>query len=170
MEGTLETDGYTWIASLTFKTSRGRTSPPFGSVTKTKFVLEKKGCAVVGFHGRSTGCILALGAYFYPLPLPVGVEKLEAKGSDRGDSWDDGSFDSIRNIYMGHNEMGVAFVKFLYDKDSQTVIGDDHGNKTLLGVDEVITSVFLYTYALNKHIYWWFSWFCSLSWSIRKNT
>ncbi|CAH8262310.1 unnamed protein product [Arabidopsis lyrata] len=136
VEGTLETDGYTWIASLTFKTSRGRTSPPFGSMTKTKFVLEKKGCAVVGFHGRSTGCILALGAYFYPLPPPVGVEKLEAKGSDRGDSWDDGSFDSIRNIYMGHNEMGVAFVKFLYDKDSQTVIGDDHGNKTLLGVDE----------------------------------
>ncbi|KAL1212420.1 Jacalin-related lectin 18 [Cardamine amara subsp. amara] len=136
VEGTLETDGYTWVSSLTFKTSKEKTSPTFGSVSKTKFVLENTGCALVGFHGRSNACIFSLGAYFHPLSLPVDVEKLEAKGGDKGDSWDDGSFDGIRNIYMGHSEMGVAFVKFLYDKDNQAVIGDDHGCKTLLRVDE----------------------------------
>jgi len=131
------------VASLTFKTSKGRTSSTFGSPATKKFVLQSKGCGVVGFLGRSSYYTYALGAHFCPLPpLPDG-EKVEAKGGDGGASWDDGRFDCIRKIYIGHSEMGIAFVKFLYDKDNKVVVGDDHGSKTLLGVDEVITSFFL---------------------------
>ncbi|EOA34230.1 hypothetical protein CARUB_v10021741mg, partial [Capsella rubella] len=125
------------IASLTFKTSKGRTSSTFGSATNSPFVLESKGCGLVGFYGRSsTSKLYALGGYFCPLPPLPNAEKVEAKGVDGGTSWDDGDFDGIRNIYIGHSKKGIAFVKFLYDKDNQVVVGYDHGSKTLLGVDE----------------------------------
>ncbi|CAN8253513.1 unnamed protein product [Cochlearia groenlandica] len=136
VEGTLGTASFKFIASLTFKTSKGRTSSTFGRATNNNFSLESKGCAVVGFHGRSNTSVYALGAYFRPLPPLHGSEKLEAQGGDGGDFWDDGGFNGIKNIYIGHNEIGIAFVKFLYDKDNQTVVGEDHGSKTLLGVDE----------------------------------
>ena len=143
VEGTFTNEKYPTVASLTFKTSKGRTSSTFGSPATKTFVLQSRGCGVVGFHGCSSDYISALGAYFRLLPsLPDG-EKVEAKGADGGASWDDGGFDCIRNIYIGHGEMGIAFVKFLYDKDNKVVVGDDHGSKTLLGVDEVITSVLL---------------------------
>nr|O80735.1 RecName: Full=Jacalin-related lectin 16 [Arabidopsis thaliana]AAC24045.1 Similar to jasmonate inducible protein gb/Y11483 from Brassica napus [Arabidopsis thaliana] len=136
VEGTMRTESFMQVASLTFKTSKGRTSSTFGSPSDSKFLLESKGCGVVGFYGRCFSSIFDLGAYFRPLPPPSNTEKVEAKGGDGGASWDDGGFDGIRNIYIGHNKMGIAFVKFLYDKDSQIVVGDDHGSNTLLRVDE----------------------------------
>ncbi|CAA7040133.1 unnamed protein product [Microthlaspi erraticum] len=70
------------ITSFIFKTSKGRASPIFGNAFSddqlVKFVLEKKGCAFVGFHGRSLSALLnALGAYFLPMPPPQDGEKLE---------------------------------------------------------------------------------------------
>ncbi|CAA7040132.1 unnamed protein product [Microthlaspi erraticum] len=100
------------------------------------FVLESKGCAIVGFHGRSADVIRALGAYCRPLPPLPEAEKLQAHGGDGGASWDDGGFDGIRNIYIGQSEMGISFLKFLYHKDDQAVVGDDHGSKTLTGDDD----------------------------------
>ncbi|CAH2036458.1 unnamed protein product [Thlaspi arvense] len=86
-------DNDTWIASLAFKTSKGRTSPTFGSVlgkNRVEFVLESKGCALVGFHGRSTFCALqSLGAYSRPMPPPPpppDAEKLEGQCGDEGAS------------------------------------------------------------------------------------
>ncbi|KAF8092708.1 hypothetical protein N665_0402s0001 [Sinapis alba] len=32
--------------------------------------------------------------------------------------------------------MGIALVKFVYDKDTQVVFGDDHGNKTMTKSEE----------------------------------
>ena len=49
------------ISTLTFKTYKGKTSPPFGIVSGTKFVLQ--GGKIVGFHGRSTDVLHSLGAY-----------------------------------------------------------------------------------------------------------
>jgi len=122
------------VTSLVFKTSKGRISPTYGSVTGTKFVLETKGCALAGFHGWAFPCFLtAIGAYFSPLPCPPNAEKLEARGYDRGAFWD-----GVRKIYVGQCENGIAFLKFVYDKDTRMVIGDDHGNKTPLEVKEVI--------------------------------
>ncbi|KAL9310137.1 Jacalin-related lectin 18 [Arabidopsis thaliana] len=137
VEGTFTNEEDPHVASLTFKTSKGRISSTFGTPGTKKFVLQSKGCGVVGFHGvLSIDDLSGLGAYFRLLPpLPDG-EKVEAKGGDGGAPWDDGGFDCIRKIYIGHSEMGIAFVKFLYDKDNKVVVGDDHGSKTLLGVDE----------------------------------
>lgn len=67
VEGTI--DGY--LSSLTFKTSKGRTSPAFGTVVGRKFVFEEKGFKLVGFCGRSGDAIDALGAHFSPLPTPT---------------------------------------------------------------------------------------------------
>ncbi|KAG7585335.1 Jacalin-like lectin domain superfamily [Arabidopsis thaliana x Arabidopsis arenosa] len=96
-----------WITLLTFKTSKGRTSPVYWQVSNdSKFVLEEKGNALVGFYGWSdTGSLNALGAYYRPIPLAPAAIKLEAKGGDGGASWD--------------------------DSDARMVYGDDHGNKTL---------------------------------------
>ncbi|ESQ30244.1 hypothetical protein EUTSA_v10012109mg, partial [Eutrema salsugineum] len=106
-----------------------RTSPTYGVETNSKFVLESKGCALVGFYGRVTGTISSLGAYFRPLPPTPDKDKvLEAKGGEGGSFWDDGSFDGIQKIYIGFGELGsVAFVKFLYEMDSQCEfdLGDD---------------------------------------------
>lgn len=85
VEGTLKevtehSNPSTWIKSLVFKTSKGRTSPTFGEVsTGRKFVLEKKGSALVGFYGwNSCFTLIALGAYYRPFPPTPDSEKLEA--------------------------------------------------------------------------------------------
>ncbi|OAO95068.1 hypothetical protein AXX17_AT5G35870 [Arabidopsis thaliana] len=142
VEGTLaapKSVNITWITSLTFKTSKKRSSPTFGSASSRKFVLEKNGSALVGFHGyNSVGNTLnSLGAYYRPIPPTPDVEKLKAHGGDGGASWDDGgTFNSVRKIYIGLNENVVGFVKFMYYKSARVVIGDDHGNKTTISEDQ----------------------------------
>lgn len=82
--------GETWITSLTFKTSKGRTSPTFGNVfgdDLVDFVLESKGCALVGFYGWcSYGAVFSLGAYSLPMPFIQDAENLEAQSGDEGAS------------------------------------------------------------------------------------
>ncbi|AEE33437.1 Mannose-binding lectin superfamily protein [Arabidopsis thaliana] len=124
------------ISSLTFKTSKGRTSPTIGIASGTKFLLASKGCAVVGFYGRHDDRdLVAIGAYFSPLPPPT-AEKLQAQGGNQGDSWDDGVFEGVRKLYVGQGKNCVAFLKVVYDSNTQVVIGEDHGNKTLFEVKE----------------------------------
>ncbi|XP_019086330.1 PREDICTED: jacalin-related lectin 44-like [Camelina sativa] len=139
VEGTLaapKSANVTWITSLTFKTSKGRTSPTYGSVSSgRKFVLEKNGSALVGFYGYNGVCdtLNALGAYYCPFPPTPDAAKLEAQGGDRGASWDDGgTFNSVNKIYIGLSKNVIDFVKFMYFKSASVVIGDDHGNKTML--------------------------------------
>ncbi|EFH64356.1 hypothetical protein ARALYDRAFT_338247 [Arabidopsis lyrata subsp. lyrata] len=109
------------VTSLVFKTSKGKISPTFGSVTGTKFVLETKGCALVGFHGWTfLPYLTAIGAYFSPLPLPPTAEKLESQGYDRGAFWDDGVYDGVRKIYVGQRENGIAF---LLEKEGYKIAG-----------------------------------------------
>ncbi|CAH2060213.1 unnamed protein product [Thlaspi arvense] len=124
------------VRSLTIKTSNGRTSPIFGNVAASKFVLQSNGSPLIGFHGRAAGALDAIGAYFSGLTPPPPAEKLQAKGGEGGDPWNDGVFDAVRKIYVGQGENGITAVKFVYDKDSQVVEGDDHGKTTLLGYEE----------------------------------
>ncbi|XP_010500804.1 PREDICTED: jacalin-related lectin 12-like [Camelina sativa] len=91
VEGTyINPYGYTKITSLTFKTSRNRTSLRMGNASNSSFLLESKGCALVGFHGLSTtDHLYALGAYSFPMtPLP-GVKKLDTQAGDGGVPQDD---------------------------------------------------------------------------------
>ncbi|KAF8045041.1 hypothetical protein N665_5697s0001, partial [Sinapis alba] len=141
VEGSFTKYGIKSITSLTFSTSKGRTSPTFGGVftdNDDKFVLKRNGCALIGFHARYyTSNLVSLGAYCRPLPPRSHSEKLVAKGGEGGASWDDGdNFNGIRKIFVGKGEMGIALVKFVYDKDTQVVFGDDHGNKTMTKSEE----------------------------------
>lgn len=146
VEGTFKRfgPGKTRVTSLIFKSSEGRTSSTFGVVYGTKFVLEKKGCAVVGFHGRHDDRdLVSIGAYFSPMPPPT-AEKLRAQGGLRGESWDDGVFDGVRKLYVGQGDNGVAFLKVVYGRDTRIIIGEDHGNTTPLDVKEVRFFSFLF--------------------------
>ncbi|CAA7029696.1 unnamed protein product [Microthlaspi erraticum] len=143
VEGTLRNfnETSTRVTSLTFKTSKGRTSPTIGHVSDSnlaKFTLERKGCALVGFHGRQAGVrnMIAIGAYYYPLPPPNSAENLKGQGGNGGASWEDGVYDGVRKVYVGIIDNYVAYLKFVYEKNTHLVIGDDHGNKTLSEVEE----------------------------------
>lgn len=124
------------LRSLTFKTSNGRTLV-IGTVTGTKFLLESKGNAIVGFHGRVGSCVDSIGAYYAPFsPSPPPTQKLEGQGGDGGDSWDDGAFLNVKKVYIGQGSNGIVAVKFEYENDaSEVVVGDEHGKTTLLGYE-----------------------------------
>lgn len=85
------------LSSLSFKTSKERTSPTYGKVGKQTFVLKSKGRALVGFHGWASLGIDAIGAYFGPPP----VEKLQVQGADGGASWNDGLSNSVKKEVRG---------------------------------------------------------------------
>ncbi|KAG7574192.1 Jacalin-like lectin domain [Arabidopsis suecica] len=128
------------ITSLTFETSKGRTSFS-GYKGGKKFKLEQKGRKLVGFHGKEGSAIDALGAYFAPVPTPTPIipaKKLPAIGGNGGVAWDDGVYDGVRRILVGQGNDGVAFVKFEYNKGKDVVSGDDHGKMTLLGTEEFV--------------------------------
>ncbi|EFH56992.1 jacalin lectin family protein [Arabidopsis lyrata subsp. lyrata] len=122
------------VRSLSFKTSKDRTSPTYGHKGERTFVFESRGRALVG----GGFAIDAIGAHFAapPIPPPPPTEKLQGPGGDRGESWDDGAFDGVRKIYVGQGENGIASVKFVYDKNNRLVLGEEHGKQTLLGYEE----------------------------------
>ncbi|KAG2318648.1 hypothetical protein Bca52824_011861 [Brassica carinata] len=136
------------VRSLVIKTSKNRTSPTFGNVAALKFVLQNNGGALIGFHGRAAGALDAIGAYF-SAPVVPAIEKLQAKGGEGGDPWDDGVFNGVREIYVGQGVNGVVAVKFVYGKDSHVANGDEHGIPSMLEYEkfkldypsEYITSV-----------------------------
>ena len=154
VEGTI--DGK--LTSLKFTTSKGRTSPAFGNEDGSKFVFEKTGFKLVGFCGRSSNVINALGAHFAPFPAPVPApapasspnkrEALGGKGT--GETFDDGAYDNVRKVYVGQVDSNVAYLKFEYEKDGRRIT-HEHGQRTSrgteileVGQDDGITSVKAY--------------------------
>jgi L,D-peptidoglycan transpeptidase YkuD (ErfK/YbiS/YcfS/YnhG family) len=122
------------VRSLMFKTSKGRTSPIFGKVAARKFVFESNGSALIGFHGRAAAAVDAIGAYFSPLilsapaPPPPPAEKLQAKGGNGGNQWDDlADHDHVTKIYVQGGQEGIQYVKFDYVKNGQPQSGSVHG-------------------------------------------
>jgi len=135
----LGSDGLT---SLTFHTNKG-TYGPYGLEGSTHFEFKEDGHKITGFHGRAGATISAIGVYLAPvgtIPLTPATQtkKLEAKGGDGGTTWDDGAFDGIRKVSVGQTYDGIGAVKFVYNKGSSEIIGDEHGKSTLLGFEEVL--------------------------------
>ncbi|CAE6182242.1 unnamed protein product [Arabidopsis arenosa] len=139
------------ISSLTFITSVERDREVFGKVEGTKNFLEAKGFdKLVGFRGRSyLDRLNALGAHFAVVLTPP-VKKLEAKGGNFGDEWDDGVHDNVRKITIRRSEGSVEMVKFKYVNGTEIVLGDAHGDtsqlpyvkeKFVLSEDEYLTFV-----------------------------
>ncbi|KAG7600285.1 Jacalin-like lectin domain [Arabidopsis suecica] len=92
VEGTYDT----YVTSLTFKTSKNRTSLRLGKASDSSFLLESKGCALVGFHGASTyGYLYTLGAYSFPMTPLAEAGKLYTQAGDRGASQDNGGFGGV---------------------------------------------------------------------------
>ncbi|KAL0743314.1 hypothetical protein Bca4012_084827 [Brassica carinata] len=58
------------------------------------------------------------------------AQKLDAKGGEKGDVWDDGVHENVRKVYAGKGQDCIAFVKFEYVDDSEVVVGDEHGEQT----------------------------------------
>ncbi|KAF8062860.1 hypothetical protein N665_1191s0015 [Sinapis alba] len=56
--------------------------------------------------------------------------KLEAKGGEKGNVWDDGVHENVRKVYVGKGQDCIAFVKFEYADGSEVVTGDEHGEQT----------------------------------------
>lgn len=130
------------VTMLIFKTNKNKTAGPFGLEGSTQFVFKEEGYKIVGFHGRAGDYINAIGAYLAPLgtiPLTPATpsQKLEGFGSEGGTLWDDGAFDGVRKVSVGQAQDGIGAVKFVYDKGAQVVIGNEHGQTTLLGFEEV---------------------------------
>ncbi|CAE5959992.1 unnamed protein product [Arabidopsis arenosa] len=99
VEGTYNIDDShdTKITSLTFKTSnKKRTSLRLGKASDSSFLLESKGCALVGFHGSSSyNYLYALGAYSFPMTPLAEAGKLYTQAGDRGASQDNGGFGGV---------------------------------------------------------------------------
>ncbi|XP_056866646.1 jacalin-related lectin 34 [Raphanus sativus] len=141
VEGTFDkilgSDGLT---RLTFHTNKD-TYGPYGIEGSAHFDFKAEGHKITGFHGRAGATITAIGVYLAPLgttPLIPAEpsKKLDAKGGDGGATWDDGAFDGVRKVSVGQAEDGIGAVKFVYNKGSSEIVGDEHGKSTLLGFEE----------------------------------
>ncbi|ESQ48286.1 hypothetical protein EUTSA_v10020232mg [Eutrema salsugineum] len=140
------------ILGIQFKTNQ-KTSDYLGyefDGTGTKFTLQVQDKKIIGFHGFASDHLNSIGAYFVPLASSstTPAKKLEAKGGETGDVWDDSAHDNVKKVYVGQGQDGIAAVKFDYTNGSQVVIGVEHGRSTMLGFeefelesDEYITSV-----------------------------
>ncbi|CAF2214309.1 unnamed protein product [Brassica napus] len=122
------------LTSLTFKTSKQRTSPTIGKVVGTKFVLECKGNGISGFHGRVGFCVEGIGAYYSPFPpCPCHSENLQ--GNERGVFVDDHLFENAKKVCVGQDDVGIASLKFEYANGTRTWM-EGNGNKTLISYSE----------------------------------
>ncbi|CAH2058742.1 unnamed protein product [Thlaspi arvense] len=125
----------TVITSLKLETSKCRT-PIFGYEVGKKFVLEKNGHRLIGFHGKEGEAIDALGAYFAPVPTPTPTPTPSIPVI--GDPWSDGVYDGVKKIHIGVYEEGISFLKFDYIKGNGLVSGDVHGKMTSVGAGEFV--------------------------------
>ncbi|KAF3501771.1 hypothetical protein F2Q69_00044428 [Brassica cretica] len=136
------------IAALAFRTNKTEYGP-FGNKTGNQFSIQApKDNQIAGFQGTSSNVLNSIDVHFAPIPSastggqPAGsaasAKKLEAKGGNAGNPWNDGAHDGVKKVYVGQGESGVTYVKFVYEKDSKEVPGNDHGKKTLLAPEEFV--------------------------------
>ncbi|KAF8089114.1 hypothetical protein N665_0517s0002 [Sinapis alba] len=129
------TTNTTLITSLYLTTSRGLTSPLFGEMKGTEFEFKSdNGGKLIGFHGRASYAIDAIGAYFDSGSKPGGdtgssTQKLDAQGGKGGNQWDDGGdHDGVTKIHVAVGR-GIEQLSFEYVKNGQTKEGPPHGVK-----------------------------------------
>ncbi|CAN8303103.1 unnamed protein product [Cochlearia groenlandica] len=124
VEGTYNTipdDGVLVVRSLIFKTSKGRTSPTYGFVSGTTFVLEKQGNVIVSFHGRDGGAFDAIGVVFPVNELCPPLKHFSRQGGNGGSVWDDGAYDGVRRINVSLGGRFVAYCRFEYARGERMV-------------------------------------------------
>ncbi|XP_010528951.1 PREDICTED: myrosinase-binding protein 2-like [Tarenaya hassleriana] len=130
----------TLVTSLTFKTSTGRSSPTFGSVSGKKFVIQDKGRELAGFHGQAGEAIDALGGY------SAVASKLPIHGGIGGGLWDLGALVNVRKVSVGNGHSCIGYIKFEYEENGGTKTNErgsivDEPQEFALDPNEYIISV-----------------------------
>ncbi|KAK9061324.1 hypothetical protein SSX86_018504 [Deinandra increscens subsp. villosa] len=146
------------VTSISFTTNQNHYGP-FGTNKGTVFSYDvKEGKAIVGFHGRASSYLYAIGVYVMPKsPAASGKNQLvcESKiknekpssiaampreagpwGAGGGKPWDDGVFSSIKQVrvYLGKLNAVYALQFDYLRSDGECVVSQIHG-----GTDHGVT-------------------------------
>ncbi|KAG8377791.1 hypothetical protein BUALT_Bualt08G0070400 [Buddleja alternifolia] len=128
--------GFVVVKSLRFYTKLNEYGP-FGSESGTRFSIGRKGCCIIGVHGRCSGYIDSIGGYLKPqctvsMPIPL-IEHSQDNlmknrfvllrdpgpwGGEEGRGFDDGVFLKVEEIHVHLCGTGDAIsgVQFKYLK------------------------------------------------------
>ncbi|XP_058001521.1 mannose/glucose-specific lectin isoform X2 [Hevea brasiliensis] len=113
------------FTSLTFQSNR-RTYGPFGQQFGTYICFPSFDGKILGFHGRSSGYLYAIGAHVEPISYPKPSEFIGPFGGQGGDPWDDGMHTTIRQLVISCGSM-VNYVCIDYDKNGHSLWSSKHG-------------------------------------------
>ncbi|XP_022137535.1 jacalin-related lectin 3-like [Momordica charantia] len=116
----------TVIRSLTLKTSK-RSYGPFGIEDGTKFSFPFTGLKIVGFHGRSSLYLDAIGLFVRGSQIN-GPEKysLGECGGEGGDPWNE-SFEKMKKLVIYHG-LWVDSIQMEYEDENQELVwSEKHG-------------------------------------------
>ncbi|KAJ9559946.1 hypothetical protein OSB04_005106 [Centaurea solstitialis] len=136
-----------FVQSLCFVTNKKRYGP-YGSNFGTRFSYDGEGGVIVGFHGRASMYLNAIGVYLMPGSLAFGrsstsdeksthelcsscksrmvtPKEIGPFGASAGKQWDDGVFSAVKQI---HYLKVFRAVQFVYVKrDSKFCLSPMHG-------------------------------------------
>ncbi|KDP31690.1 hypothetical protein JCGZ_15015 [Jatropha curcas] len=113
------------FTSLTFQSNR-RTYGPFGREFGKRFSFPSFDGKILGFHGRSSGYLYALGAHIHPISDPTPSKSFGPFGGRDGDQWDDGFYTTIRQLVISSGSI-VNSICIEYDKNGQSIWSSKHG-------------------------------------------
>ncbi|KAF2286142.1 hypothetical protein GH714_010901 [Hevea brasiliensis] len=113
------------FTSLTFQSNR-RTYGPFGQQFGTYICFPSFDGKILGFHGRSSGYLYAIGAHVEPISYPKPSEFIGPFGGQGGDPWDDGVQTTIRQLVISCGSM-VNYVCIDYDKNGHSLWSSKRG-------------------------------------------
>ncbi|XP_024972018.1 agglutinin-like [Cynara cardunculus var. scolymus] len=144
--------GYVFVKSLCFVTNQ-KYYGPYGLDVGTPFSYDGKGGVIVGFHGRVSTHLDAIGIYVMPESLAFGrnsttkdnsmhelcstsISRMSMPreagpwGVSGGKPWDDGVFSTVKqvHVHVGESLKVIYSVQFKYVKwDAKVVLSPMHG-------------------------------------------
>ncbi|XP_030472553.2 jacalin-related lectin 4-like [Syzygium oleosum] len=113
------------IRSLTFE-SNLRRHGPFGKEKGSFFSCALTCSKIIGFHGRSSIQLDALGVYFEPISDLHLLKSIGPFGGQGGSPWDDGDSTGVRKIIVKGGS-AIDSITVEYDKNGSVVQGPKHG-------------------------------------------
>ncbi|KAK1427328.1 hypothetical protein QVD17_16011 [Tagetes erecta] len=153
-------EGYDVVSSIYFMTNQNLYGP-YGFDNGNIFSYDIKGGVVVGFHGRVSKCLNAIGVYVMPESLALAqISTYEDKimpelcssmsrmamsreagpwGVDGGKSWDDGVYSNIKQVRVYLGLLNVIYaIQFEYlKKDGKSVSSQIHGGTSASKIELV---------------------------------
>ncbi|XP_048128151.1 jacalin-related lectin 4-like [Rhodamnia argentea] len=116
---------YPAIQSLTFE-SNIRRHGPFGKEEGRSFSCSSTCNKIIGFHGRSSVRLDALGVYSEPISDLRFLKSIGPFGGHGGSPWEDGDSTGVREIIVKGGS-AIDSITVEYDKNGSVVQGPRHG-------------------------------------------